>query len=74
MRRSGKSVILNQIMDEIINLGIDLSDENTRNREFSAFDDIEDSEKYIITLTKEDYSNNEVKQINIFDFLMNDDF
>lgn len=52
----------------------DLSDENTRLREFSAFDDIEDSEKYIITLTKKDYSSNGVKQINIFDFLMNDNF
>lgn len=52
----------------------DLSDEDTRNREFSAFEGVEDSEKYIITLTNEDYSNNEVKQINIFDFLMNDEF
>lgn len=52
----------------------DLSDENTRIREFSAFDDIESSEKYIITLTKKDYSTNDVKQINIFDFLMNDEF
>ena len=52
----------------------DLSDENTRNREFSVFDEIEDSEKYIITLTKEDYSRDGVKQVNIFDFLMNDNF
>lgn len=52
----------------------DLSDENTRMREFSSFDDIEGSEKYIITLSKEDYSNNGIKQINIFDFLMNDNF
>lgn len=52
----------------------DLSDENTRMREFSAFDDIEGSEKYIITLSKKNYSNNDVKQINIFDFLMNDNF
>ena len=52
----------------------DLSDENTRMREFGSFDDIEDSEKYIITLSKEDYSNNGIKQINIFDFLMNDNF
>ena len=52
----------------------DLSDENTRNREFSAFDDIEDSEKYIITLTKEDYSRDGIKQVNIFDFLMDDNF
>lgn len=33
-----------------------------------------DYEKYIITLSKEDYSNNGIKQINIFDFLMNDNF
>ena len=52
----------------------DLSDENTRMREFGAFDDIESSEKYIITFTKKDYSNNRVKQIYIFDFLMNDNF
>lgn len=52
----------------------DLSDENTRIREFSAFDGIESSEKYIITLTKKEYSNNDIKQINIFDFLMNDNF
>ncbi len=52
----------------------DLTDESTRMREFSAFDDIKDSEKYIITLSKKDYSNDDVKQINIFDFLMNDDF
>jgi len=52
----------------------DLTDESTRIREFSAFDNIKDSEKYIITLSKKDYSNNDVKQINIFDFLMNDDF
>ncbi len=57
-----------------IQVCLDLTDENTRNREFNAYDDIEDEEKYIITLTKKDYSNNKVKQINIFDFLMNDDF
>lgn len=57
-----------------IQVCMDLSDESTRNREFSAFDGIEDSAKYIITLTKKDYSNNDVKQINIFNFLMNDDF
>lgn len=52
----------------------DLSDEKTRNREFSAFDDINDPEKYIITLSKKDFSKNDIKQINIFDFLMNDNF
>lgn len=51
----------------------DLSDESTRNREFNAFQGI-DGDKYIITLTKEDYSNNDIKQVYLFDFLMNDDF
>ena len=57
-----------------IQVCFDLSDESTRIREFSAFDDIDDNNKYIITLTKKDYSTNDVKQINIFDFLMNDEF
>ena len=57
-----------------IQVCFDLSDENTRIREFSAFDGINDNNKYIITLTKKDYSTNDVKQINIFDFLMNDEF
>ena len=52
----------------------DLSDESSRIREFSAFDEVEDGEKYIISLTKEDYSTDTIKQISIFDFLMNDDF
>ena len=52
----------------------DITDEDTRTREFSAFDEIYDKEKYVITLTKEDYSTNDIKQINIFDFLMNDNF
>ena len=57
-----------------IQVCLDLTDENTRIREFSAFDDIEDKEKYIISLTKKDYSSDNVKQINVFEFLMNDDF
>ena len=57
-----------------IQVCFDLSDESTRIREFSAFDDIDDNNKYIITLTKKDYSTNYVKQINIFDFLMDDEF
>ena len=52
----------------------DLTDENTRIREFSAFDGINNGDKYIITLSKKDYSTTDVKQINIFDFLMDDDF
>ena len=57
-----------------IQVCLDLSDENNRDREFKAFDEIEEGEKYIITLTKKDYSTDTVKQINIFDFLMNDNF
>lgn len=57
-----------------IQVCLDLSDENTRDREFKAFDEIEEGEKYIITLTKKDYSTDTVKQINIFDFLMDDNF
>ena len=57
-----------------IQVCFDLSDESTRIREFNALDDIDDNNKFIITLTKKDYSTNDVKQINIFDFLMNDEF
>lgn len=57
-----------------IQVCFDLSNEETRKREFSAFDEIKDSEKYVITLNKEDYSTNDIKCLNIFDFLMNDAF
>ena len=57
-----------------IQVCLDLSEESTRIREFGAFDEIEDNEKYIITLTDKDYSTDTVKQINVFVFLMNDDF
>jgi uncharacterized protein len=60
--------------NKYIQVCYDLHDENTRLREFSAFDEIEDEEKYIITLTKKDYSTEDVKQVYLFDFLMNDDF
>lgn len=56
-----------------IQVCFDLTDEFTRIREFNAFNEIE-GDKYIITLTKEDYSKDDIKQINIYDFLMNDDF
>ena len=57
-----------------IQVCFDLSDEATREREFSAFKKTDEKEKYIITLTKEDYSTNDIKQIYIFDFLMDDNF
>ena len=53
----------------------DLSNEETRNREFSAFDSIDDNyPKYVISMDEEDYSQKGVKHLNIFDFLLNDDF
>lgn len=58
-----------------IQVCFDLSDETTREREFSSFDIVDDMyDKYIITLTKKDYSTEKIKQVNIFDFLMNDNF
>ena len=53
----------------------DLSNEETRNREFSAFDSIDDNyPKYVISMNDEDYSQKGVKCLNIFDFLLDDDF
>lgn len=53
----------------------ELSNESTREREFSAFENIQDNyQKYVISKDNEDYSCNGIKHINIFDFLMNDDF
>lgn len=47
----------------------------TIEREFSAFHELNyDCEKYIISLDKKDYSNDQIQHLNIFDFLMNDDF
>ena len=57
-----------------IQVCFDLSDESARIREFNAFDDIDDNNKFIKKKKKKDYSTNDVKQINIFDFLMNDEF
>lgn len=52
-----------------------LGTEETINREFGAYNAISDSyPKYVISLDEEDYSNNGIKHVNIFDFLMNDEF
>ena len=52
-----------------------LDSEDSILREFSTFNDIEDDfEKYVISLDKEDYSNDNVKHINIFNFLLDDNF
>ena len=52
-----------------------LDKEETIKREFGAFNCIDDdNEKYIISLDKKDYSKDGIKHLNIFDFLMNDEF
>ena len=49
--------------------------EETIEREFNAFVGLEDKkEKYIISLDKKDFSKENIKHINIFEMLMNDDF
>lgn len=53
----------------------DLSNPETRAREFGAFSNIEDNfPKYVISKDTEDYSQDGIKHVNIFEFLMNDDF
>ena len=53
----------------------DLSNEETRNREFSAFDSVDDNyPKYVISMDEEDYSQKGIKHLNIFEFLLNEDF
>lgn len=52
-----------------------LSSDETIQREFGVFNEINDNyDKYVISLDEEDYSRDGIKHINIFDFLMNDDF
>lgn len=52
-----------------------LADKETREREFGAYNGIDDSyPKYVISLDDEDYSRDGIKHINIFDFLMKDNF
>lgn len=52
-----------------------LSSDETIKREFGAYDSINDSyEKYVISLDEENYSRNGIKHINIFDFLMDENF
>ena len=52
-----------------------LSSEETIEREFGAFTGIDDSyPKYVISLDEEDLSRNGINHINVFDFLMDDEF
>ena len=52
-----------------------LSSDETIKREFGTYDSINDSyEKYVISIDDENYSRNGIKHINIFDFLMDENF
>lgn len=52
-----------------------LDSDETIEREFGAFNEIDDNcEKYVISLDKENFSRNGVTHLNIFDFLMNDEY
>lgn len=58
-----------------IQVCLHLSSEETINREFGAYDSIDDNyPKYVISLDKFDLSRNGIKHINAIDFLMNDEF
>lgn len=51
------------------------NDEKTIKREFGAYKNINDNyPKYVISLDEEDYSRDGIKHLNIFDFLMNENF
>ncbi len=57
-----------------VQVAISIKDENTRKRELSAFDEIEDHyPKYIITNDDENYSENGIKWLNIKDFLLSEE-
>lgn len=58
-----------------IQVSYQLSSKETREREFGAYKGIDDGyEKYVISLDEEDYSQDGIKHLNIFEFLMNDKF
>lgn len=67
-------VAIKNNITKYIQVCYDLSDEKTREREINAFNEFESSEKYIITMDRNSYSVESVKILNIFDFLMNDNF
>jgi predicted AAA+ superfamily ATPase len=52
-----------------------LASEETIEREFGAYNSIQDNyEKYVVSLDKGDFSRNGIKHINLFKFLMSEDF
>lgn len=67
-------VAIKNNITKYIQVCYDLSNEKTREREINAFDEFDSNEKYIITMDNNNYDAGNVKIINIFDFLINDDF
>lgn len=67
-------VAIKNNITKYIQVCYDLSDEKTREREISAFNEFESSEKYIITMDKNNYNVADIKILNIFKFLMDDNF
>ena len=67
-------VAIKNNITKYIQVCYDLSDEKTREREINAFNEFESSEKYIITMDKNKYSFADIKILNIFNFLMDDNF
>ena len=58
-----------------IQVSLYLNSEETINREFGAYQSIQDNyPKYVISLDDVDMSTNGIKHLNVFDFLLNEDF
>lgn len=58
-----------------VQVSYSIPNEDTKNREFGAFDVIGDNyPKYVITLDKAEYEVNGIKHINLIKFLLEDDF
>lgn len=59
---------------KLIQVTYKIENEETRKREFGAFDNLDYRNKYIITLDKNVESTEDIKVINIFDFLLDEEF
>lgn len=58
-----------------IQVSLYLNSEETINREFGAYKSIQDNyPKYVISLDDVDMATNGIKHLNVFDFLLNEDF
>ena len=67
-------VAIKNNITKYIQVCYDLSNEKTREREYTAFAEFDSDEKYIITVDKNNYDIQGINIINIFEFLMNDNF